>query len=63
MTSDHLKLIRGQIDQGTFNKNFIKEKQKFRNNLDNEVKRLLPDGEMPKLGIFEIISMKQIPRV
>ena len=55
MTSDHTNLIRGKIDQATFDRKFVAEKQKFQKNLESKVKRLLPDGELPQIGNFEIL--------
>ena len=36
MTSDHLNLIRGKIDQATFDRKLVAEKQKFQKNLESK---------------------------
>ena len=54
MTSDHTNLIRGKIDQGTFDRKFAAEKQKFQINLGSKVKKLLPNEKLPHIGNFEI---------
>ena len=58
MTSDHSKLIRGTIDQATFDRKLVAEKQKFQKNLESKVKKLLPDEKLPQIGIFEILIFK-----
>ena len=55
MTSDHLNLVRGKIDQATFDRKFVAEKEKFQKNLESKVKRLLPDEKLPQIGNFEIL--------
>ena len=57
MTSDYFKLVRGEIDQGTFDKKILLEKQSFRQNLERKVKKLLPGGQLPELGTIEIIEI------
>lgn len=59
MTADHTKLLRGNLDQGTFDKKFLAERQKFKTNLKNKVQRLLPDGSLPDLGKFEIFELNE----